>query len=846
MRFSAAKDFFLNLTEKLRALPDPLQDLPGRLGELSRRYSLQPEWVVAGAGLLFILFLFFLRRILSRSRRKILPAPSLNRKAIRRAIRRAKELAELGNYLGAGDQYNAVGYFEDARKMYVKAKASTKVAYVYLKENKFRQAAENFEEGWDFENAAEFYRQAGDFESAAKNYLKTGKERSAAEMFERAKDWARAGNAYREAGFFRKATDAYQKVGDREKAAKVLQEAFQDSAEREKVALAGMDASAPRKSDGSLPLSRGLRNLSILGGNAWLEAGKPDSAAALFEKGGQLALAAATYRDAGNLARASELFLQAGREIDAAEILERMGDEKKSALLKARAFSAQGDKKAACALFEKAGDLVSAAHLYRELGNQEKAASLYEQGGLYLDAAILFQEIGSQEKAADNFERAGKLREAAQAYGAVGNLKKESEILEDLSDWFGAASAYRKRGMGEKAIQLFQKVDRNSPHYRAACQALGDLFKEKGLLKLSLQKYQEAIGDEELTKDNLDAYFNFGVIFEQIGDPKTALAIFERILSFDYHYRDVSARAGKLREAVAQMTPSISEGLVSTPSPEMAGDGTPSLTQTTADKHSKRYEVIEEIGRGGMGVVYKAKDSLLDRVVALKVLPHGLRDNETAVKNFLREAKAAAAMNHPNLVIIYDAGQREGVFYIVMEFIQGQTVKQILGQSRIIPLPAFVLIIGQVCKGLAYAHEQKIIHLDIKTSNIMWTERKIAKIMDFGLAKALLDVRNLQTVVGGTPYYMSPEQTLGEEVDQRSDIYSLGVTMYEMSTGRLPFREGDVGYHHIHSSPPKPSKFNPKIPIALENIILKCMEKDRGNRFQTTSEIFDEMKKIKV
>ena len=844
IRFLIAKENTDKIMDTIRTIPGLVEEPASRLSELTQQYSLRPEWLIAGGGVVLILVLLLIRRLFFRRRDTSLPAARLNRKAIRRAIRRGKELADLGDYLAAGDQYNAVGAFEDARKMYLKAKASTKIAYVYLKENQYQQAAESFEEGWDFENAAEFYRQSGDYEAAAKNYLKIGNERGAAEMFERAKDWVRAGASYREAGFYRKATEAFERGGEREKAAQVLQEAFQNSIERERAALIGTDASAPKESDANPPLSRGLRNLSILGGNAWLEAGKTEAAASLFEKGGQFTLAAATYRDAGNLARASELFLQAGCEIEAAEILEKMGDEKKSALLKARAFQARGDKKSACALFEKSGDFVSAAHLHRELGNLEAAAGLYEKSGLFLDAATIFRETGAMEKAADNFERAGKLKDAALAYQAVGNLKKESEILEELSDWYGAGVAYRKRGMGEKAIQLFQKVDRGSPHYRAACQALGDLFKEKGLLKLSLQKYQEAIGDEEITQDNLDAYYNFGVIFEQIGDAKTALAIYDRILSFDFHYRDVSVRAGKLQESAAQMTP---ETPFSTPSAGgMAGGESPTLAQTASGKQGKRYEVIDEIGRGGMGVVYKAKDSLLDRVVALKVLPHGLRDNETAVKNFLREAKAAAAMNHPNLVIIYDAGQREGVFYIVMEYIQGQTVKQILSQSRIIPLPAFMLITGQVCKGLAYAHEQKIIHLDIKTSNIMWTERKITKIMDFGLAKALLDVRNLQTVVGGTPYYMSPEQTLGEEVDQRSDIYSLGVTMYEMATGRLPFREGDVGYHHIHSPPPKPSKFNPKIPIALENIILKCMEKDPGNRFQNTEEIFEELKKIKV
>jgi len=834
--------------DKIRDFGQRFLELFPELKPYVQQIPLEPEALV-GFGIALCLLIILLLLLALRSRQKPVPAATLTRKAIRRSARRARELAEVGDYLAAGDRYNAVGLFEDARKMYQKAQASTKLAYIYLKENKIPEAAENFEEGWDFENAAELYRQTGNYEAAAKNYLKIGNERAAADMFEKAKDWIRAANAYREAGFFRKAAELYQKAGDKAKLAQCLEDDFQHTVRREKMALSGQENLPTDETEPGVikALSRNLRNLALGGGKAWLEAGKPEAAAGLFEKGGHLAEAAATYRDSGNLARAADLFFQAGMEIEAAEILEQMGDDKRSALLKARAYQSRGELASACNFYKRAGDFVSAAHICKKLGNLEEAAALYEKSEFFLEAATVYQEVRQLEKAAENFERAGKSREAAEIYREVGNLKKESELLEDLEEFYLAAVAYRKRGMGEKAIQLFQKVERNSPHYRAACQALGDLFREKGLFKLALQKYQEAIGDDEVNPENLDAYYNFGAIFEQIGEVKTALAIYEKILSFDYHCRDVSARAGNLREVVARMTPSGPEspfgGQTTLGGQEDRGA---TVTQTATGKTAKRYEVIEELGRGGMGVVYKAKDTLLDRVIALKVLPHGLRDSETAIKNFLREAKAAAALNHPNIVTIYDAGQEGGVFYIVMEFIQGQTVKEILLQSRLIPLPALVLIGGQVCRGLSYAHDNKIVHLDIKTSNVMWTEKKIAKIMDFGLAKALRDARNLQTVVGGTPFYMSPEQTLGEEVDQRSDIYSLGVMMFEMASGLLPFREGDVGYHHVHTPPPKPSQFNPRIPTILENVILRCLEKEPDNRFQSTLEIFDELKKIRI
>jgi serine/threonine-protein kinase len=179
------------------------------------------------------------------------------------------------------------------------------------------------------------------------------------------------------------------------------------------------------------------------------------------------------------------------------------------------------------------------------------------------------------------------------------------------------------------------------------------------------------------------------------------------------------------------------------------------------------------LGRGGMGIVYKADDTVLDRTVALKVLPESLKENPQALKNFLREAKSAAQLNHPNIVTVYDAGEQDGVYYIAMEYVDGNTLKDIIKRRGKIAPKGIVHVLSQMCEALAYAHEKKIVHRDVKTANTMWTKDRKAKIMDFGLAKVIEEVRNHTTVVSGTPFYMSPEQTLGKNVDQRSDLYSL-------------------------------------------------------------------------
>jgi serine/threonine-protein kinase len=243
-----------------------------------------------------------------------------------------------------------------------------------------------------------------------------------------------------------------------------------------------------------------------------------------------------------------------------------------------------------------------------------------------------------------------------------------------------------------------------------------------------------------------------------------------------------------------------------------------------------------------MGIVYKADDTVLDRTVALKVLPESLKESPQALKNFLREAKSAAALNHPNIVTVYDAGEQDGVYYIAMEYVDGNTLKDIIKRRGKIAPRGIVHVVSQMCEALAYAHEKKIVHRDVKTANTMWTKDRKAKIMDFGLAKVIEEVRNHTTVVSGTPFYMSPEQTLGKNVDHRSDLYSLGVSVFEMATGTLPFTEGNLPYHHVHTPPPRPQELEPELPDLLAGVIERCLRKDPEERYQSAREILAELR----
>ncbi|MDR3596199.1 Stk1 family PASTA domain-containing Ser/Thr kinase [Clostridium sp.] len=256
-----------------------------------------------------------------------------------------------------------------------------------------------------------------------------------------------------------------------------------------------------------------------------------------------------------------------------------------------------------------------------------------------------------------------------------------------------------------------------------------------------------------------------------------------------------------------------------------------------------RYELLEKIGEGGMGIVYKAKCSLLNRFVAVKILKSELSTNEDFIARFKREANSVANLSYPGIVSIYDVGVENNINFIIMEYIKGKTLKQIIKEnSRLSPLKTLE-ISSQIAKALQYAHKNNIIHRDVKPDNIILTEDNIVKLMDFGIAKVTdsVTLTNSNKIIGSV-HYFSPEQAKGKFIDHRTDIYSLGIVMYEMITGQVPFN-GDtsisIAMMHIQEPIIPPQEIIHDIPENINKVILKALEKDPIDRFQTAKELFD-------
>lgn len=261
-----------------------------------------------------------------------------------------------------------------------------------------------------------------------------------------------------------------------------------------------------------------------------------------------------------------------------------------------------------------------------------------------------------------------------------------------------------------------------------------------------------------------------------------------------------------------------------------------------------RYVVLEEIGGGGMAVVYKARCTLLNRIVAIKVLRPEYSHDENFVMRFRREAQAAASLSHPNIVNIYDVGQEDGIYFIVMEYVEGKTLKELIREEAPLPPSKVIEIAKQICDALECAHKNKIVHRDIKPHNIIITSEGMVKVTDFGIARAATGstITNTGGLIGSA-HYLSPEQARGGFVDERSDIYSLGVLLYEALTGRVPF-DGDspvaVALKHIQEEPKPISQMIPGFPPALEQIVMKCISKSPDERFQKASELKRELARV--
>ncbi len=733
----------------------------------------------------------------------------------KKAHKEARAEVKSGNPREAAEIYFRSGLLSEAAKLFIEAGEFERAAEIFHDQQKFLEAAELYQKAGRYDAAGTIFAEQNEYARAGEAYLAAGNQSVAAEMFEKADDHQRAADCYAESGFPRHAAQEYVKCRQWERAATCLEDVILEES------TSGAGGDARRHAE--------LTKLVRMAGELYERASRPDRAQAVLEKGGCFAEAGEIALKCGREARAAELFLEAKDPPRAAAVMRALGDDAGAARVLAEHHRDRGEEAEAARCFEEAGELLAAGDLYRVLEDYPKAGDCYERQGECAQAAEMFALAGDRRRAAANYEQAGAFAQAAECFALAGDDAREAELLARAGEYLRAGQIHRAHQREDDAISVLQKVGPEHPEFAPASAMLGEIFRERGMLSLAITKLRQALGDSEIGRENASAFYTLATVYEADDQPQEAVELYEKILAFDYQYEDVNERLQNARRAAgAAAERQAAADAASAPLSNSAAQG--------------RYKIVGKLGRGGMGVVYKAEDTVLERVVAFKVLPESLKENPQALKNFLREAKSAAKLNHPNIVTVYDAGEQDGVYYIAMEYVDGNTLKDIIKHKGKISPGGVVHVVAQICAGLGWAHDKRVVHRDIKTANIMRTRDRKTKIMDFGLAKVVEEVRNHTTVVSGTPYYMSPEQTLGKNVDHRTDIYSLGVTMFEMATATLPFREGNLPYHHVHTPPPDAREYNPELPEAISAVIARCLRKNPDERFQSAADIVAELR----
>jgi tetratricopeptide (TPR) repeat protein len=572
---------------------------------------------------------------------------------------------------------------------------------------------------------------------------------------------------------------------------------------------------------------------------------QPAEAAQVYMQLGRHAEAAHYFQSAGRWSEAADCLVVLGSEREAAELYERSGDLRRAAELlrglgdhenAARLFGRSGQHaEAATALLAARGRtpkaLVSAAELYVRAGDATRAAGCFLDAGQARRAAELFEQLEDFQRAAECFareqvwdragrcyERAGALREARACFERSGDRLHAAELAQELGELYAAGRAFYELGAYDRALEALQGVAPTSAEGRNAGRLLARIFVEKGLLDRAREQLEAQAERSGWSKEDLPELLLLAGALERTGTGLGALQVLEQIQEIEPDHADVAERIARIQERAW------------------------SSSQSLAPVDPGRYELRDEIGRGGMGVVHLAWDRELQRLVAIKFLPTDLASNSNAVQMFKREARAAAAMNHPNIVHVYDVALVSSRPCIVMEYVQGRTVRDVMrvrGRREKAPLPPrrVAEIARDICHALTYAHSQNIIHRDIKPSNILIASDGRVKLMDFGISKVVEADTDGPTQAKGTPQYMPPEQIRGREIDGRTDLYALGITMFEMATGQRPFSGEDVVDQQLHTPIPDPRTLRPDLPEELVEIIVRVCRKKPAERYASAHEM---------
>jgi tRNA A-37 threonylcarbamoyl transferase component Bud32 len=753
--------------------------------------------------------------------------------------RMVRSLRQRGDYEGAGEIYLQHGDLKSALSNFKKGKSWFKAAETAAKLKDYAEAGEYFRQdgGRSLGEAARAFRQA--------------KEPQAAQRCEREHaEWLMQNERLNEA------VSAWVRAGEPKKALRIADLALEqgtllpsDSSFRPILKIAKQLADHPTEAKLHEALGEWL---SV--GYAWRAAGDHGRAANAFLKAGNLVEAARSANDAGHPHRSAKIRVRyleklydqlhqttqpggiADPEIERlTQLLQSETDDLVPVLSDLnmeeeliQVLTSSGRVEKAVNILVSSGRPAAAVDLARSAKRWTVAAPLLEDLSRWAEASDLWEFAGDLEAAARCAERAGEDVRALEIYRGLGRADKTALFMARLGYLQDSLIELHRAGLLDEACQVLKQHPGPVPDIPDVIVEIAEWARKNGSLDDAIFCLQRAVVGVALQPNRLEPAVALARLFYEAGSVDKSVTIIDRILEFDYSCQP----ARELRQEML--------------STQRVGGGPPPTTEPTAEPFSPsagphRYEILTELGRGGMGVVYKARDTRLDREVAIKVL------RETAPEIAARleeEAKTAATLNHPGIVTIFDFEAGFGGYFIAMEFVPGEALDQVVRASRQRVSAHLLMILTRLADAVAYAHQHRVIHRDLKPANILLTPDMDVKILDFGIAARLDLTSGRDLRVYGTPYYMAPEQIRGKRPTPATDVYSFGATAFHLATGRPPFNEGSIVDAHLRQAPPDILDLEPQLNPRLAELILRCLEKDPNNRFTTGSELHQALKSL--
>jgi len=731
----------------------------------------------------------------------------------RKLLRKAEALLENGRVLKAAKLFMRLGkecayragkLYSDRGREKDATKAFSKAGDYYLVKGNYLRAGDAYYFGRMWENASNVYANFRPNEELLNDrdrirmwigrwgecLFMLGRYREAADLYESHQMYNRAGEAFEKAGMAKAAAEVYNKVGAFDSSFKVLSESGQqDLAEIEKAKLL-------------------------------VQQGDFTQAAIIFEQAGKFEQAAEAFENAGLPIKAAKCHLKDGNASVAAEL-----------------FIAGGQEEGALLCYQEMGDFQKAAQLAAHLGYRDKQAYYLEKGGQFVAAARSYLMIGDINKAVGSlkratFDTAGQVRECEQILSILLDQDRQREALACA---FGMLDGKTPTPMMAPLFFMLARIhERMSQSGKAASMAIkaAKLSGDNRNYIMYAKKLAKAIG-VNFSPKLLDA--KAAPNPQPVENKAPPVRQIKKAVPAEPIQQETQvARAPKPRGPNLQAHQKLE-------TTRTLDDF--SVYDITHDGPLTRYQILREIGRGGMGRVYKAVDRKLKRKVALKMLHPELNKEPKVLLFFRREARAVAALNHPNIVNLYDAGMQKGCFYMIMEYVHGLTLDKLQVKHPQIVQRGFIWIWLEVCKGLKFAHEEGLLHRDIKPTNIMVTKNRNVKILDFGLAKQIKD-SSMTRQGWGTPAFMAPELFYGERSTISSDIYALGATFYLLAAGRAPYFGEDPAKKFVGDGlPVAPHKLEPSVSPKISELILKCLYLQPHLRYSSITALMSDLAK---